>query len=48
MQDAWAKIIIMSLYDLGVVEKMLKEFENRVFSSKKIGKKFMDSYLKKV
>ena len=28
--------------------KMLKEFERKVFCSKKAGKKFMDNYLKKV
>ena len=27
---------------------MLKEFERKVFCSKKAGKKFMDNYLKKV
>ena len=35
-------------YFVGVVEKLLKEFENRVYTTKKIGKKFMDNYLKKV
>ena len=33
---------------VGVVEKLLREFENRVFQDKKVGKKFMDNYLKKV
>ena len=33
---------------IGVVEKLLREFENRVFLDKKVGKKFMDGYLKKV
>ena len=31
-----------------MVEKLLREFENRVFQDKTIGKKFMDNYLKKV
>ena len=33
---------------VGVVEKLLREFENRVFQDKKVGKRFMDNYLKKV
>ena len=33
---------------VGVVEKLLREFENRVFQNKKVGKKLMDNYLKKV
>ena len=33
---------------LGVVEKLLREFENRVFLNKNTGKKFMDNYLKSV
>ena len=32
----------------GIVDKLLLEFENRVFFSKKAGRKFMDKFLKKV
>ena len=32
----------------GVVEKLLKVFERKVFSSQTLGKVFMDNYLKKV
>ena len=33
---------------LGVVEKLLKEFERNVFSTRDLGKTFMNNYLKKV
>ena len=33
---------------LGIVEKLLREFENGVFPTKAMGKSFMDKYLKKV
>ena len=33
---------------LGIVDKLLSEFEKRVCSTKKAGEKFMDNYLKKV
>ena len=32
----------------GIVDKIMKEFENRVFPTKKAGRKFMDNYLKEV
>ena len=34
--------------NLGIVDKLITEFENRVFSTKKAGRKFMDDYLKEV
>ena len=33
---------------LGIVDKLLTEFERKVLSSEKAGKKFMDMLLKKV
>ena len=33
---------------LGIVDKLLKEFENRVFPTKIAGRQFVDNYLKKV
>ena len=33
---------------LGIVDKLLSEFENGVFPTKTGGKKFMDDFLKKV
>ena len=33
---------------LGIVEKILREIENKVFCAKDLGKKFMDKFLKKV
>ena len=36
------------MYILGIIDKLMKEIENRVFLSKKSGLKFMDSFLKKV
>ena len=36
------------MYILGIIDKLMKEMENRVFLSKKSGRKFMDSFLKKV
>ena len=43
-------LFYFEVYNLcsGVVEKLLKEFERKVFSSKTLGKVFMDNYLKKV
>ena len=37
-----------SFINIGVVKKLLREFENQVFQDKKVGKRFMDDYLKKV
>ena len=34
--------------NLGIVDKLITEFENRVFSTKKAGRKFMDDFLKEV
>ena len=33
---------------LGIVEKFIKEFQNKVFPSKEMGKAFLDNFLKKV
>ena len=33
---------------LGIVEKFIKEFQNKVFPSKEMGKAFLDKFLKKV
>ena len=33
---------------LGIVDKLLTEFERKVLSTEKEGKKFMDKFLKKV
>ena len=33
---------------LGIVEKFIKEFQNKVFPSKEIGKEFVDKFLKRV
>ena len=43
-------LIVLFPYNqyLGVVEKLLREFENRVFLNPNMGKRFMDNYLKKV
>ena len=41
-------ILIYKMYILGIIDKLMKEIENRVFLSKKSGLKFMDSFLKKV
>ena len=41
-------LFIVFFISLGVVDKIMNEFENRVFVTKKAGKKWMDSYLKKV
>ena len=38
----------LDLIFTGVVDKLLTEFENRVFLTKKAGRKWMDNYLKKV
>ena len=35
-------------YCLGVVDKLMTEFENRVFLTKKAGRRFIDEFLKKV
>ena len=41
-------LLIVFFISLVVVDKIMTEFENRVFVTKKVGKKWMDSYLKKV
>ena len=38
----------MTLCSLGIVDKLLTEFERRVLTSEKAGKKFMDDFLVKV
>ena len=41
--------VLVKILDVdGKFEKLLREFENRVFLDKKEGKRFMDNYLKKV
>ena len=44
----YTKKLIVVFFNVGVVEKLLSEFENKVFLSKETGKKFMDNFLKKV
>ena len=38
----------MALYYLGVVDKVIKSIEDRIFPDKKEGLKFMDKFLKEV
>ena len=35
------------IFFLGIVDKLLSQMENRIFMTKKAGKKWMDEYLKK-
>ena len=48
--DIQAKImnLVFIQLSIGVVEKLLKEFERNVFSTRDLGKTFMNNYLKKV
>ena len=40
--------VVFKPINLGIVDKLITEFENRVFSTKKAGRKFMDDYLKEI